>query len=163
MLRAFAWLVSNVVSLLGTVINRNTRDWHTDATEDVQLPTSNDFHQEINPAESTGASLQALMVSSTRSVCPSNHEGVLTAGSEFKEHAFPAKAGIQSERSKQGTVLSPLVPTNVGIQGKSRALFQLPASSLYTHQKPFPNSDPHPELVDGRRNVRFKLREISLM
>ena len=134
MLRAFAWLVSNVGSMFGMVINRNPRDWHTDAAGEGQLPTPNDLHQEINLAENTGASLQALMVSSTRSVCPSNHEGVLTAGSEFNEHAFPAKAGIQSERSKQGTVLSPLMPTNVGIQGKWRALFQLPASSLYTHQ-----------------------------
>jgi hypothetical protein len=42
MLRAFAWLVSNVVSMLATIFNRRNRDWHTaDANED-QFPTPND-------------------------------------------------------------------------------------------------------------------------
>jgi hypothetical protein len=30
MLRAFCWLVSNVVSMFWTIFKRNTRDWHTD-------------------------------------------------------------------------------------------------------------------------------------
>ncbi len=42
MLRAFCWLVSNVVSFLGKIIHRSTRDWHTDNAEDDQLPTPND-------------------------------------------------------------------------------------------------------------------------
>ncbi len=123
MLCAFAWFVSNVVSTCRTIFNRNTRDWHTDAAQEDQ-PTPNDLTQETHRAETTGAP-QALMVSSTQSVRPSNHEGVLTTGSVFKEHAFPAKAGIQSARnarSQQGAALSPLVPTNVGIQGEWRAL-----------------------------------------
>jgi hypothetical protein len=42
MLRAFACLVSNAGSMLATVFNRNTRDWHTDETHEDQLQTSND-------------------------------------------------------------------------------------------------------------------------
>jgi hypothetical protein len=54
MLRAFAWLVSNVVSTCRTIFNRNTRDWHTDRAEEDQRPTPNDLTQEIFPAETTG-------------------------------------------------------------------------------------------------------------
>jgi hypothetical protein len=50
MLRALAWLVSNVASFLGLTINRHTRDWHAGEVEDVQLPTPNDKQQETNPA-----------------------------------------------------------------------------------------------------------------
>ena len=45
MLRAFAWLVSNVVSMFRTIFNRPTRDWHTDEAHDDQLPTPGDQHQ----------------------------------------------------------------------------------------------------------------------
>ena len=45
MLRAFAWLVSNIVSTLATIFNRPTRDWHTDETHEDQLPTPNDTHK----------------------------------------------------------------------------------------------------------------------
>ncbi|MEQ1781526.1 MAG: hypothetical protein ABMA14_09210 [Hyphomonadaceae bacterium] len=43
MLRAFAWLLSNVGSMFGMVINRNTHDWHTGEVDEVQLPTSDDI------------------------------------------------------------------------------------------------------------------------
>ena len=33
-LRAFAWLLSNVVLLTWTIINPNTRDWQTGGVED---------------------------------------------------------------------------------------------------------------------------------
>jgi len=46
MLRAFGWLVSNVVSMLATIFNRPTRDWHTDDAHEDQLPTPNDKQQE---------------------------------------------------------------------------------------------------------------------
>ena len=46
MLRVFAWLVSNVVSLLGMILNHRPRDWHTDAAREDQLPRSNDITQE---------------------------------------------------------------------------------------------------------------------
>ena len=111
MLRAFVWLVSNVVLACRTIFNRNARDWHTDAAREGLLPTPNDIQKETFSAANTGAS-KALMVSSTQSVRPSNHEGVLTSGSVFKEHAFPAKAGIQSARNARSSrsYLSPVIP-----------------------------------------------------
>ena len=111
MLRAFAWLVSNVVLACRTIFNRNTRDWHTDAAHEDQRPLPNDIQKETFSAANTGAS-KALMVSSTQSVRRSNHEGVLTSGSVFKEHAFPAKAGIQSARNARSSRshLSPVIP-----------------------------------------------------
>ena len=54
MLRAFCWLVSNVVLACRTIFNRNTRDWHTGAVREDQLLTSNDLTQEILQAEPTG-------------------------------------------------------------------------------------------------------------
>ena len=78
MLCVFACLLSNVGSKLRTIFNRNTRDWHTGRKEEDQLPTSNDITPEPHRAESTGAQ-SALMVSSTQSVRPSNHEGGLTS------------------------------------------------------------------------------------
>ena len=72
MLRAFAWLVSNAVSLFGMTINRNTRDWHTDAAREDQ-PTPNDLTQETRQAEPTG----------------------LSTGSGLKP-ASPAQAGVQT-------------------------------------------------------------------
>ncbi len=54
MLRAFLWLVSNVVSTCRTIFNRNTRDWHMDAAQEVQLPKLSDLTQETRQAEPTG-------------------------------------------------------------------------------------------------------------
>ena len=45
MLRAFCWLVSNVVSMLARIFNRPNRDWHTDEAHEDQLPTPNDTHK----------------------------------------------------------------------------------------------------------------------
>ena len=56
MLRAFCWLVSNVVSMLATIFNRHTRDWHMDEAEDDHLPTPNELTQEALQAEPTGLS-----------------------------------------------------------------------------------------------------------
>ena len=123
MLRAFAWLVSNVVSMLATIFNRPTRDWHTAESEETQLPTSNDLTQETCQAAPTG----------------------LTSGSG-PSAASPAKAGVQSARiarSQQGTALSPLVPTNVGTQGGRRTLSRLAASGLH----PQPNGSWIPTLI----------------
>ena len=73
MLRAFAWLVSNVVSMFRTIFNRLNRDWHTDEAHDDQLPTPGDLTQEALQAEPTG----------------------LSSGSG-PSAAFPAEAGIQT-------------------------------------------------------------------
>jgi hypothetical protein len=74
MLRVFAWLVSNVASMVATIFNRNTRDWHTGEAREGLLPISNDLHnKEACQAEPTG----------------------LTSGSGPLA-AFPAKAWIQT-------------------------------------------------------------------
>ncbi len=94
MLRAFAWLVSNVVSLSRTIFHRTNRDWHTAAAREDQLPTSNDITQETHFAENTGVSLQALILSSARSARPSKDERVLTSFSMCGHsiQSFRAKA-----------------------------------------------------------------------
>ncbi len=140
MLRAFVWLVSNVVLACRTIFNRTTRDWHTDAAQEAQLPLPNDLTQEILQAETTG----------------------LSTGSGFKP-ASPAQAGVQTPHDvrtrnpsalraltglppSRGTrlatralqsnalALSPLIPTNVGIQGRRRTLSRIAASSLHLQQ-----------------------------
>jgi len=108
MLRAFVWLVSNVASTLGMIFNRTTRDWHTDEAREAQLPTPNDLTQETCQAEPTG----------------------LNSGSG-PSAASPAKAGIQSARNARSgnrQTLSPLIPTDVGIQGTTSSLSRLAAS-----------------------------------
>ena len=76
MLRAFAWLVSNVVSMLATIFNRRNRDWHTaDANED-QFPTPNDPTQKeartFEPSFSgkRSARIPRIPVASTRGTTP---------------------------------------------------------------------------------------------
>jgi hypothetical protein len=56
MLRAFCWLVSNVVSTCRTIFNRRNRDWHTDETHEDQLPTPSDLTEETRQAAPTGLS-----------------------------------------------------------------------------------------------------------
>jgi len=117
MLRAFAWLVSNVVSLSRTIFNRTTRDWHTDEVAETQLPTLNDLTQETLQAEPTG----------------------LSTGSGLSA-ASPAKAAVQtmhSARSQQDTALSPLVPMNVGTQGRRRTFSRIAATNLHAQPNRF--------------------------
>ena len=94
MLRAFLWLVSNVVSACRTIFNRPTRYWHTGRAEEAQLPLLNDFHKgaDIGPPGSRPA-IDAQRQTGTL------HDHASTSGSVFKEHAFPAQAGIQSART----------------------------------------------------------------
>ena len=142
MLRAFVWLLSNVVSTLGAIFKRHTRDWHTDAASEVQLPASSDQQQETCFAENTGVS-KALTMSSTRSVRPSNHEGVLTSGSVSSGHAFPARAGMQPARNA-------LILHNHRLSSrKPRSGYPGPIRSQSESAKWFP-ARPHPEPVEGR-------------
>ena len=78
MLRAFVELVRNVVSTFQMNRNRPPRDWHT-GSADAALPrTKSDTQQQETVPAVPQDSPSALMVSSTQSVRPSNHEGVLT-------------------------------------------------------------------------------------
>ena len=181
MLRAFVWLVSNAVSMLATIFNRPTRDWHTaDANED-QFPTPNDPTQKeadtFEPSFSgkRSARIPRIPVASTQgttthSPCATNQDAwdkpkhdsviVLQTGSG-PSAAFPAEArvrngaegaiwsggpnrvteaasyarGLQTlhEVRTSTLALSPLIPTKVGIQGRTRSLSRLAASTPHTH------------------------------
>ena len=47
-LRAFCWLVSNLALACRAILNRPTRDWHTDEPEEDRLEAPNDITQETN-------------------------------------------------------------------------------------------------------------------
>ncbi len=210
MLRAFCWLVSNVVSMLATTFNRPTRDWHTaDANED-QFPTPNDPTQKeadtFEPLFSgkRSALIPRMTVASTRgttpySLCAINQDAwdkpkhdavvVLQTGNG-PSAAFPAEArvrngaegaiwsggpnrvteaasyarGLQTPHEVRTLTLalSPLIPTKVGIQGRTRSLSRLAASIPHTQHIRSRIPTPHPEPVEGRRNERVMLRKISL-
>ena len=78
MLRAFAELVRNVVSTFQMKRKPLLRDWHTDQARASLPRTKSDTQQQEQLAVPQDSPI-SLMVSSTRSVRPSNHEGVLTA------------------------------------------------------------------------------------
>ena len=134
-LMLFAELVSRAVSTLQMVCVRRTRECHTKAAPaDLPRATTGISIKEADRAEPTGLS--------TGSVA----------------HAFPAKAGIQparSARSQQSAALSPLMSTNVGIQGRPCTLSRLAASSPRLQQIRSWIPTPHPELVEGRRTERL--------
>ena len=77
MLRMFVELVLNVVSTLQMNRNRPARDWHTGSAQTL-LPRGTTDTQPKEPLAAPQDSPIALMVSSTQSVRPSNHERVLT-------------------------------------------------------------------------------------
>jgi hypothetical protein len=159
MLRAFCWLVSNVVSMLGLIIHRSIRDWHTDETHEDQLPTASDITQEPCQAEPTGLSTG----SGPRAASPAK-AGVQTPhGVRTSKPSAPrALTGPPPSRGMRlatpTLALSPLIPTKVGIQGRTRTLFRRAASSLHTLQNRSRIPTPHPEPVEGRRNERLFAR-----
>ena len=115
MLRAFAWLVSNVVSMFRTIFNRPTRDWHTDEAHDDQLPTPGDQHQgqqSLKPSFSgkaagriPGIPVASTQGTTTHSPCDTNQDAwdkpkhdsviVLQTGSG-PSAAFPAQARVRN-------------------------------------------------------------------
>ncbi len=151
MLRAFAWLVSNVASTLGMIFNRTTRDWHTDEAREAQLPTPNDPTQKearhSQPSFSGKATgrIPGIPVATTQGTTTHSHATQNQDARDKPKHdsvivlqtgsgpsaASPAKAGIQSARNARSgnrQTLSPLIPTDVGIQGTTRSLSRLAAS-----------------------------------
>ena len=104
MLHVLAMLVSSVSSTLQMIIRRPPVIGTQAMPAGLPRETS-DTNQETNTAAQHRSPI-ALMVSSTRSVRPSNHEGVLTTlshthnGSVNSVHASPAQAGVQSPSDK---------------------------------------------------------------
>jgi hypothetical protein len=81
-------LVQGVATTLGMIFKRERRDWHTaSAHEDLPQAKSDIQLQETKPAVTL--SQVALMVSSTQSVRPSNHERVITAHATTTLEADP--------------------------------------------------------------------------
>ena len=82
MLRAFAWLVSNVVSTLRTIFNRRTRDWHTDAASEVQLPTSADItEKEPQPSQPSFSGKRDVSAEARRAQAEARIPGIPVASS----------------------------------------------------------------------------------
>ena len=78
MLRVLAMLVSSVRSTL-QMTRRLAAECHSDVTPAGLPRETTDTHQETEPVAASDYDCPiALMVSSTRSVRPSNHEGALT-------------------------------------------------------------------------------------
>ena len=129
MLCVFACLLSNVGSMLATIFNRHTRDWHTDAASEDQLQTSNDIAQKepqlSQPSFSGKAEgrIPGIPVASSRGTTTyspeahnqdarhrAEHDTVVVAalrqesGSESKGHAFPATClpKLEERRQKAG-------------------------------------------------------------
>jgi hypothetical protein len=79
MLRAFGWLVSNIVSMLATIFNRPTRDWHTGGAREDQLPTPNDptpkeaRHSQPSFPGKRKAPIPKIPVASTQGTTPNSH------------------------------------------------------------------------------------------
>ncbi len=79
MLHLFAMLVSSVRSTLQMTRRRLPAECHSDVTPTDLPREKTDTHQETQPVAASDYDCPiALMVSSTRSVRPSNHEGALT-------------------------------------------------------------------------------------
>ena len=105
MLCVFAWLASNVGSKLRTIFNRNTRDWHRGEAKEDQRLTSNDITQ----------------------------KGTISLSS-LDEVGGGGSPRLRGETEGAAAALSPLVPTNVGTQGRTQPLSRLAASTLRTQQ-----------------------------
>ena len=138
-LMLFAELVSHAASTLQMAFVRRTRECHTTAAPEVLPRATSGLHQEADQAAPTG----------------------LSTGSGLQP-AFPAQAGIQTPLTVRTRKLSPLIPTNVGIQGELPTLSHLAASSLHTRANRSRIPTAHPEPVEGRRIEWFRLRDIRL-
>jgi len=163
MLRAFAWLVSNIASMLGAIFNRPIRDWHTDEVEEDQLPTPNDLTRENFQAEPTGLSTG----SGPSAASPAKAGGQTPHNVRTRNpSALRALTGPPPSRGTRlathALALSPLIPTKVGIQGRTRSLSRLAASNLRSQHTRSRIPTPHTEPVEGRRNDRFMLRKLGM-
>ena len=144
MLRAFVWLVSNVVSTLRTIFNRPTRDWHTGRAEDGQLPNPSDIHQEPNlgpPGSRPAVDAQRrtgtlrdhastpILRDDRRSASIPQDEACGRRHKSQKALMLRDREAIVSKHGGVLTDLSPLIPTNVGIQERSRRAYKFKAAS----------------------------------
>ncbi len=135
MLRAFVWLVSNLVSMLRTILNHPTRDWHTGTAGEDQIPTSNDKHQKETdtPQPSfTGkrkARIPGIPVASTQGTTPYSLRTLTRDARDKPEHGSIDDA--QSGRGPLGRV-----PREGGDPVTMRSIVSQPACAPRTDQTP---------------------------
>ncbi len=124
----FAILMSEIASTLQIITRRPPIIGTWEMPAGLPGETSDTQQQETETAVPSSQPTQALMVSSTRSVRPSNHEGVLTARAmPTKSFLAPCREfRLAQHRDHQLTV--PLVSTNVGTQESPRSLSGLEAT-----------------------------------
>ena len=108
MLCAFAWLVSNVVSICRTIFKRHIRDWHADRAEEVQCPTPNDITQEAQTSQPSfsgkaAGSIPRIPVVSSQGTTTNS----LCAKSQDARHkAEHDSDGVAPTRASQALILS---------------------------------------------------------
>ena len=131
LLRLAAMLVLNAASFLGMRPSCLPGECHADATPALLPQGESGTLKKDNPlAATTSPSLECLMVSSTRSVRPSNHEAGLTGARRI------------AAQPPESQLISPLIPASfdklrmrAGTQGSPRSLFQ-PEAAARTQDKP---------------------------
>ena len=124
LLRLFVELVQNVVATLWMRRSDQTCDWHTDPIVNALPGETTDPTKDPHAVQPD--SPIALMVSSTRSVRPSNHEGVLTnrATPTASFSGLVRESRLAQPRDRQ--FLAPLIPmkigtlSNIGTRAKTR-------------------------------------------
>jgi hypothetical protein len=134
MLRAFCWLVSNVGSVFGLILNRTTRAWHADKAEGDQLPTPNDTQKRnlVGPrADAPRPAVDAQSRDHTCCASPLRHDAPHRATSPGPagggRHALLAESplakggggGSPRLRSEtEGAVFTPAIPRVVCARGE---------------------------------------------
>ena len=149
-LMLFAELVSYAVSTLQMVLVRRTRECHTTASPEDLPRATGGLHQETHISQPSfsgkrAARIPRIPVATTQGTTTHSHATQNQDARDKPKHdsvivlqtgsgpsaASPAKAGIQSARNARSgnrQTLSPLIPTDVGIQGTTRSLSRLAAS-----------------------------------
>ena len=175
MLRAFVWLVSNLALACRAILNRPTRDWHTDEPEEDQLEAPNDITQETNSevavilgpvpripvAPTQGTTTHCLHTPNQAARHTGERDTVdlmITVLETDLLVRVPRAAGNPASAQHAHLTYagqSPPIPTNVGIQGRPRHLSQVAASSMRLQHNRSWIPTPHPELVEGRRTERL--------
>ncbi len=180
-LRVLVRLVLGLASTLQMILNRRPRDWHTRATHEA-LPreTSGIFQERIQPTQPSfsgkaagripGIPVVSTQGTATYSLCAPNqdarnkpeHDPVVVAQPGNGPLArVPGEGGDPDSARSAACNKAQFSPRSSRRTSGSRAKAK-PCPSLQlqscTRAKPFLDSDPHPELVEGRRNERLLSR-----
>jgi hypothetical protein len=107
LLRLAAMLVSHAVHPLRMLLTLLPRECHTDVERDRLPAMEHGNRKEEEPAAATSQTIEALMVSSSRSERPSNHEGGLASARETSRRSadalLPRTGEARSVRTEGGS------------------------------------------------------------